>query len=406
MKRQHSFSFIKTMVCLAIAASLILPAGVTTATAKAAEKPSIISEMTIGTGSTYSDYFGYSKNDKYTIEVINPVKKATYSFTSSNKKVVTVKTSGTKAYLTGVKAGTATITCTQKLNGKSTKVGTCKVTVINAKAELELYGPLSMGTGSGYFIYWLYRNNDAKYSYTSNSKDFTIKEVEEKEGDYVSVYQTYTAKKPGKYTITIKESYNKKERTVAKFNIEVVKATVESAAEMYVGDTFWAFDMVRNFRMDCSYLFDFGEDGIVDIYNGEDGITYVKGLKPGTTSVKIYEDTTKADKSKLIGSCKVTVKELKVEDLNVYFTDTATYVGDPYFYVEVYRVPYHAPEGIAISTSDPDIAAIESDGYGTDYFRIVPYAEGTVTITVSCGNITKTETITVYADKDAMYEAE
>lgn len=406
MTRRHRFSFIKAILFLAIVASLILPAGVTTKVVKAAEKPSIVSEMTIGTGTTHSDYFGYGKNDKYTIEVNNPAKKATYSFTSSNKNVVTVKTSGTKAYLTGVKAGTATITCNQKLNGKTTKVGTCKVTVKNAKAELELYEPLPMGTGSGYFIYWLYRNTDAKYTFTSSSKNFTFKEVEEKDGDFVNIYQTYTAKKPGKYTITVKETYNKKERTVGKFNIEIVKATVNSTAEVYVEDSFWAFEMINNFRTDCSYLFDFGEDGIVDIYNSEDGITYVKGLKPGTATVKIYEDTTKADKNKLIGSCKVTVKELKVEDLYVYFSNTKTYVDDPYFYVEVYKVPYRAPENITVTTSDPNIATIVADEYVIDYFRIIPTAEGTVTITISCGDVTKSETITVYADEGAMYNAE
>lgn len=91
MTRRHRVSFIKAILFLAIVASLILPAGVTTKVVKAAEKPSIVSEMTIGTGTTHSDYFGYGKNDKYTIEVNNPAKKATYSFTSSNKNVVTLQ---------------------------------------------------------------------------------------------------------------------------------------------------------------------------------------------------------------------------------------------------------------------------------------------------------------------------
>ena len=402
MTKQHRTCLVKALFCFMLVASVILLNALTPATAKAAEKPYIYSEMTIGTGTTHSDYFGYLKNDKYTLEVYNPVKKATYSFTSSNKNVVTVKTSGTKAYLTGVKAGTATITCNQKLNGKTTKVGTCKVTVKNAKAELELFEPLPMGTGSGWFIYWMYRNNDAKYTFTSSSKDFSFKEVEEKDGDFVNIYQTYTAKKPGKYTITVKESYNKKERNVGKFTIEIVKATVRSTAEVYEGDEFWAFEMVDFARTDCKYLFDFGNEGIVDIYNSEDGITYVKGIKPGTVTVKIYEDTDKADKSKLIGSCKVTVKELKLEELNVYFSATETYVGDLYFYIETYKTPYHAPEAVTVTSSNPDVALIEEDVI-PGYFRLTPVAEGTVTITVSCGDITKTETITIYKDEYELY---
>jgi hypothetical protein len=159
--------------------NFIFPSEFTLQEAKAAVKPSIATKMTISRGSLESDYIGYFKTDYYTLKVENPVKKATYSFTSSNKKIVTVKVSGSKATLTGVQAGTANITCQQKLNGKTTKVGTCKITVKNAVASEESYDGLPVGTNKVNLIYWSYRNCNATYTFTSDSADFTMKEVVE-----------------------------------------------------------------------------------------------------------------------------------------------------------------------------------------------------------------------------------
>lgn len=59
-----------------------------------------------------------------------------YTFTSGNKKIVKVKKSGTKCYITGVKAGSTKITVKEKLNGKTKKVGTCKV-IVKASNDSE-----------------------------------------------------------------------------------------------------------------------------------------------------------------------------------------------------------------------------------------------------------------------------
>jgi hypothetical protein len=134
-------------------ALLILPNGLGAGTAQAAEKPYISSEETIGKGSINVDGPFVAKSDYQMLEVYSPVKKATYSFTTSDKSVVTVKTKGTKAYLTGLKAGTAKITCNQKLNGKTTKVGTCKVTVKNPVFGSDYsYDPIPVGSMEGFLI--------------------------------------------------------------------------------------------------------------------------------------------------------------------------------------------------------------------------------------------------------------
>lgn len=67
--------------------------------------------------------------DKTTLSVKNTTKKATYKWTSANKKVATVTKSGV---VTGQKAGTTTVTCTVKQGTKSTKL-TAKITVLKVK---------------------------------------------------------------------------------------------------------------------------------------------------------------------------------------------------------------------------------------------------------------------------------
>lgn len=406
MMTQKSFRISKVLLSLLLFISFILPTELSANKVQAATKPSIDSEVYIGIGSIGWDEYSnsYSKSGLHTLTVYAPVKKATYSFTSSNKNVVTVKASGTKAYLTGVKAGTATITCQQKLNGKTTKVGTCNVTVAAAKVYGEFY-VLPLGTGEHSLFYYSFRNCSATYSLTSNSKDFIIKENIKKETgskDYYNITQTYTAKKPGTYTVTVKETYNKKVRTVGKVEFNVLKATVADDNALYIGETRWAFMMINNYRTDVDYLFDGGEDGILDFYL-EEGTVYLKALKVGTATLKIYEDATEPDESKLVGTCNITVKDLIVESIESYYYDTEAYVGGYAIGLDVYKTPWNATDAIKVSSSDPSIATV-SDPNENNYFEITPISEGTVTITITCGEFTETKTITIYADEDAMYE--
>ncbi len=405
MIRQKSKTM-KNLLCLLLLAALILPTGLTTTKVQAASKPSIESDMAIGTGSINCDSYVYSKDSFYTLEVFNPVKKATYSFTSSNKNIVTVKAKGAKAYLTGVKAGKATITCQQKLNGKTTKVGTCKVSVENAKIYSESYDGLAMGTNDAVLVYYSRRNCDAKYTFTSNSKNFTVKDVIKEDSGSKGVYvvsQSYTAKEPGIYTVTVKETYKKKTRVVGKAEYEVKKATVFEEYSLVEQESIGAFSLVQFSRADSEYYFGIEDTSILEETKTEDGGQLLTGKKAGTTTVKVYEGTTTADESKLIGTCKITVDKLKVESLDAYFYDTKTYVGGESIEFEVYKEPENAPEKLTITSSDPAIATVselDQEGVG----KITPVKAGKVTITITCGEFTKTETITVYADEDAMYE--
>ncbi|MGF7143422.1 hypothetical protein HNQ56_001845 [Anaerotaenia torta] len=402
MKYQRT-KLLKVIVSFLLVMGLLLPSQLPAASVQAAAKTTIDSEMMIGTGSTWSEFGVYQKDAKYVLEVSNPVKKATYSFKSSDEKVLKLKASGTKVYLTGLKKGSATITCSQKLNGKTTKVGTCKVTVVDPSLYAEEYDGLPLGTASGMFIYYECRNNDATYTFTSSDKNFSMKEKVVKSELMNGYYpeQTYTAKKAGTYTVTVKETYNKKTRTVGKLKFVVKKASVAKEYGIDAGEIIGAFSLVNNARADVKYYFEADDTGVVIVKADGDGFI-LEAKKPGTATVKVYENASSAAKDKLIGSCKVTVKELKAEDLSCDLSSDETYVGDDAIILHVYKEPYNAPEAITVTSSDSSIAEVgELDEDGR--VEITPVGEGTVKITITCGEITKTETITVYADEDAMY---
>jgi hypothetical protein len=399
MKEVQTKRIAMVMVSLMLIAAFFLPIGMVTNVAQAAAKPAISATMKIGTGSIVGDFDYYSKTDgRYVLSVSNVVKNATYSFVSSNTKILTVKASGSKVYLTGVKAGTAIITCNQKLSGKTTKVGTCKVTVVNSTINQDFVPELPLGTGYTEVVEFSYRNNDAVYTYVSDNKNFSMNEKNSTFDGMQFIHQTYTAKAVGTYTVTVKETYNKITRVVGKIKYVVKKATVVPTETVDLGLDVDAYGLVRNYRTDVSYLFETEDDGIVNIYK-EDTV-YLIGKKAGTTKINIYEDAKTPDKSKLLGTCTIIVKEAVLKNIDFYFDETEAYAGEDPISVEVEKDPYYAPGVITVTSSDPAVATVSSiDEEGN--FEVTPVSEGSTKITISCGDLTKTETFTVYSNEDS-----
>jgi hypothetical protein len=399
MNAVKSIRISKFLVTVMLLVTLILPTEMLTNVAQAATKPSIETKMTIGTGSIVGAYDYYSKSNNYVLGVSDTVKNATYSFTSSNTKVVTAKVSGSNAILTGIKAGTATITCNQKLNGKTTKVGTCKVTVLNSSLYSQDFIPeLPLGTSAAREpVEFGNRNNDAIYTYTSDSGNFTMKESLKEFDDMYFISHTFTAKAPGTYTVTVKETYNKSTRTVGKLKYTVKKATVEKESTIDLGDDILGLELISNYRQDVNYFYS-GDNENVEGYLQNDSV-YLKAKSVGTTTIKIYEDATKADDSKLIGTCKITVKEVVLESLDYEFDETETNVGGDAIGLEVNKTPDNAPGTITVTSSNPSVATVSKlDEEGS--CTITPVSAGTTTITITCGNITKTQIITVNEDEE------
>lgn len=159
--------------------------------------PEIPKEIDIHIGSVPYHYMSIS----------NKVEGATYAFSSSNPKIV--KCSKNIGALTGIKEGTAIITCKQTLNGKVKVIGTCKVTV--RKAELT-YTDRYIYYGESGFCEIEYGNLLAEYKYTSSNPEILS----------VDKRGIYTGKRAGNAVVTIYETYKGTTRKVGKISYEVI----------------------------------------------------------------------------------------------------------------------------------------------------------------------------------------
>lgn len=372
---------------------------------KAAAKPALSnSKMTIGIGS-----------NNYKLSVKNAKKGASYTFASGNKKVATIKKSGTVGYITGVKAGKTTITVKQKLKGKITIVGKCSLTVkassvvadddrtpLQLGRDILLNDPEKMSEYDAYntFCSIQYYNPAAKYTFQSNSSNFEISEVElYGYGRYTNCEGKYTAKKPGTYTVTLKETYQKKTRTVGKFKVTVHDAVIPDSLELMKGEAAWSSEESDVFAYSGGLVVDWAEKDIVDVYNyaGYE----VKAIKAGTAELKFYYPCEKdGEFGDLIGVCKVTVKDLAVKE--IIAEDLTLCVGhedlidcDIITEPEGWGYIYTFYSNVTCKSSDEKVITFK---YGNHFYSAV--GEGTATVTITAGNMTKKIKVTVVSEED------
>jgi hypothetical protein len=394
--------------------------------AQAATKKASISttKMTIPIGKLksgiyWTDIKTWDRGVAQKLTVKNSVKGASYSFTSSDKKVATIGKDG--GYLTGVSAGTATITCKQTYQKKTTVVGTCKVTV--KKANFKAYNDLGsdgdlgnsiVAVGSGEydfysafagmdaFFYIGYRNPSAKYTFKSDSADFTMEEVKYSGGetaefagvDYSYGYK-YTAKKAGIYTITVQETYNKKTTKLGSFKVEAKDTYVETdEIQLRLGDSTRVIDYVYYTTADTAYYFSVDnydeakpESNVVGLgyndYDTEKSNLLLVGQVPGTATVTVRKGSVTGD---VIGTLKIKVYEAACEEIVLESNELTTYVGDEYFSIYFDLEPYDTTDKVTIESDKPEILKVKySEDEGWVYS---PLKAGTANVTIKCGSKT------------------
>jgi uncharacterized protein YjdB len=407
------------LCCALMVGSLIVPGSV----AEAATKKAAISatKMTIPIGKLDSKVYYYDnpwqRTNAQKLTVNNKVKGATYQFTSSNTKVVTISKDG--GYLTGVKAGTATITCTQTYNKKKTTLGKCKVTVKSASLTVSDYGnEFAVGDG-GFNLYSLYayidplfsisyRNPKATYSLTSSSKDFTIKEVkydassakdatDDKEGqsmlkDFIGdgyfYGYTFTAKKAGTYTITVKETYNKKTKTLGSFKVVIKDTSIyQPNVDLVLGDSLNVFSLISYTKANTNYYFNIENYDDVNPDNNAvallmDGSElYLYGNKIGTAQVTVREGS---ESGTVIGTVTVTVSDAPCESIWLDSDESTAYVDD-YFDIYFSVEPWNTTDTVTVESDNPDVLKVE---YSEELESWIysPLKAGEANITIKCGN--------------------
>lgn len=405
-------------LCTALlAGNLLIP----NTTAEAATKKTSISatKMTIPIGKMDSKVYwninSYELSNAQKLTVNNKVKGATYKFTSSNTKVVKISKDG--GYLTGLKAGSATITCTQTYKNKNTTVGKCSVTVNSAAITTSEYDNVFAVGNGGYDLSYYYvgldplfnityRNLNATYTLTSDSKDFSIKEIkydastvkdinvsEEYQtvikdyiGDrYIYGYQ-FTAKKAGTYTITVKETFNKKTKTMGSFKVEIKDTSIaESNVDLLLGNYLNVFSLL-NYTKDTYYYFNIEnydetnpENNVLDLIQNE-SVLYLYANKTGTAEVTVREGS---EQGTVIGTVTIVVAEAPCQSITVEEEYTA-YVNDEYFSIYYELEPWDTTDKVTIESDNPEVLKVEYDEeYG--YWQYSPLKAGEANITIKCG---------------------
>ena len=382
-------------------------------------------EVTIPIGKiTDKVYYGeypWELTSGQSLKVTNKVKGATYEFKSSNTKIVTVSKAG--GYLTGVKAGTATITLTQTYNKKTTIVGKCKVTVKKASVIQNTYKEayptgkgqynlLSWFNGDDSLLYIANRNPNATYKLESNSKNFTIKEIKcdssqaaqfgnssdfkeylkEYVGEKYFYGYEYSATKAGTFTVTVKETYNKKTTTIGKITIEVKDAELtQSEVDLALGEYSSVFDYLNYTRDDMQYLFvvqGYDEKNVdmnpVQIITHESGYQEYYANKVGTAKITVKESS---EDGREIGNLTIHVLEYPCTKIEVE-DEYTTYVDDS-FYIYYGLEPENTTDTLTIRSDNEKVLKVEYEKDNQDWVY-TPLKPGEANVTITCGGQTVT----------------
>lgn len=234
--------------------------------------------------------------DSEKLTVMNPVAKATYSWSSTNNKVAAVDYKGT---ITPVAKGTATIKCRIKYPGSKTqKILSCKV-----KVEIPVTGIKITNADLG--------KNNAHLIVAGEQYDFNFKYIPAKPSSRaywfientdiasVSGLGVVTGKKPGITTLTIIAAPNRAsvDKSIIKHavNISVVDKPAKTAYVQNV-DLKSAGELVITFSdpIDESTVIDLGTDKLKDtirIYENDYTDDYKDDtVDPGELKASISED--------------------------------------------------------------------------------------------------------------------
>lgn len=320
---------------------------------------------------------------------------AKYTYTSSNKKIVTVDKNGK---LTGVAKGTAKITVKETYKKKTVNVGTFTVTVANSK----LYSKsLEMPLFANYSLPIEYVNYKAKY--TGEVADPTIASIDKK-GNLVAL-------KEGKTTVTISETYKKKTRKLGKLTVTVKAPSINpesTKVTLGVNQISNPSDTITldNYSWDVAYTYESADPTIVSVNQlTEYGYTYLtfKGEQLGSTTIAVNAEY-KGEKV-AVGTVEVSVAEFPVTSFGFdtdYKDDTNTFVAtfylddSDYNYLNYYlmKEPYNTTTPVTYTSSDPSIATVDADG------KVNAIKEGTVEITATCGTFSDKAVVTIKNEYD------
>ena len=302
---RKSFKRIAVLLVIALLAPLILPCiptmkGLIGTEVYAASKNASLN-MTNTTVGVYS-------SPEY-ISINHQKSEATYTMTSKNKKIATLKNEG----IIGISKGKTTITVIEKYKGKTKTVGNVTVSVVGPKFKKK-----KQTLGVGYFssIPILYYNKKAKYSIKSS--DSSVVKID-KNGYAIGVNW-------GTATVSVVESYKGKTTKLGSMKFAVTPASIDQNSDgtIYLNsyvtmDDLLYFVSITYHNRNAIYTAVSSDPTIVEITTmtsyGERCDTF-NGLKIGSTIITIYEEY--AGIKNVLGTINMKVKENPVESSELY----------------------------------------------------------------------------------------
>lgn len=322
------------------------------------------------------------KQKASSITVNNKVKGATYTFKTSNAKIVKVTAKGV---LTGVKAGKAKITVSQKLKKKVTKVGVVNVTVKQASAVKK--NPKAITTGRGKIAINLldYVKNPsigAKYELVSNNKKIASSVTLQEKNAYKGNIQLKTV---GKVVFSVNETYNKKKRNLCKITVNVKGATFDKSAfekQYKKVDTevkITPMDFMKYTTASDKITFGISDtEGEVMVLDGNE-ITTVDN---GTAILTVYNN------GKVIATSNITVEYVKVTGVKASSNKVNIYIGETddecIQNLTIETIPAGAKlTNVNVSVLNEDICTVNYFPEDENVIQVIGGEEGTTAIVVS-----------------------
>ena len=280
---------------------------------------------------------------------------STFTYSSSNKKIVKVAADGT---ITGVKKGSATITV-KTYNDKKCKL---KVNVVKAPSSVELSPEaLELSVGETAELTWSFPKGTAA-GVAFESSDPAVASVDPETG-------VVTGVSGGEAVITVTTTNGKTDQTSVKVfpPVEWVAFT-EPLVEIGVGQKH-LLTVEMNPGASSPLKFMSADKAVATVTKG--GV--VKGVAEGETTVSVSTNVEGV-------TAETTVRVLPAPDSVKFDVDALTLnVGETLLLIPV--IPEGTATGFTYSSSNPDIATVTEDGTLT----AIAYGEATITVTTSNG---------------------
>lgn len=325
---------------------------------------------------------GISSTPEY-LYVENQKDNAKYTYTSKNKKVATV---GKTGKLTGISKGKTDIIVKETYKGKTTTVGTYKLDVALSKLSTKKIDITAFDHAMAPIKYFNYK---AKYSLVSADKSIVTIE----KGYLVGLKQ-------GTTTVSVTETYKKKNRKLGSFTVNVKQPTIsEMSKSIDIGINSSNYPLsvinVDNLSWYATTSCESADSNIVSVTTeandwGEVS-TVIKGVALGTTEITVYGEYN--GQKFEIGKVNVTVKEIPITEFKFdpdYVDEELGYLSKTYYlgYDEdeysiknyLIRNPENATTPITFSSSNESVAKVDNDG------KVTAISKGTTMITATCGS--------------------